>query len=144
VAALVLGAAAVQIGTAYLFCPEAKMSAPYRVALGSARDDATALTNVMTGRPARGLVNRVMREVGPLSPMAPEFPLAAAAIAPLRTETEARGSGDFSPLWSGQAAPLGRAMGARQLTRTLASEALEQLGEAGRFRGLPGNGSGSS
>ena len=132
-AALVLGASAVQIGTAYLFCPEAKMSEPYRAALESARDDATALTNVMTGRPARGLFNRLMREVGPLSQVAPNFPLAAAAIAPLRAKAESQGSGDFSPLWSGQAARLGRSMGAGQLTRMLASEALEELESAGQF-----------
>src|SRR5262249_38376959 len=76
-AAFALGAAGVQIGTAYLWCPEAKISAPHRAALKSARDDGTALTNLMTGRPARGIINRLMREVGPISDVAPEFPLAA-------------------------------------------------------------------
>ena len=70
----------------------------------------------MTGRPARGIVNRVMREIGPINPIAPEFPLAAGALAPLRAKAEAQGSGDFSPMWSGQAAALGRAMPARELT----------------------------
>jgi nitronate monooxygenase len=126
-AAFALGAAGVQLGTAYLWCPEARISAPHRAALQSARDDGTALTNLMTGRPARGFVNRVMREVGPISDVAPEFPLAAGALAPLRAKTEAKGSGDFSPLWAGQAAALGRAMPAGELTGTLAAEALERM-----------------
>jgi nitronate monooxygenase len=111
-AAFALGASGVQMGTAFLFCPEAKISPLHRAALKSARDDGTALTNLMTGRPARGLYNRVMRDFGPISESAPEFPLAAAALAPLRAKAEAQGSGDFSPMWSGQAAALGRAIGA--------------------------------
>jgi nitronate monooxygenase len=126
-AAFALGAAGVQIGTAYLWCPEAKISAPHRAALKSARDDGTALTNLMTGRPARGIINRLMREVGPMSDVAPEFPLAAGALAPLRAKAEAQGSGDFSPLWAGQAASLGRDMPAGQLTKALAAEALERM-----------------
>jgi nitronate monooxygenase len=124
VAALALGAAGVQIGTAYLFCPEAKISAPHRAALRGARDDATALTNLMSGRPARGIVNRVMRELGPISEVAPEFPLATGALAPLRAAAEASGSGDFSPLWAGQAAGLGRSLPASELTGLLSAEAL--------------------
>jgi len=81
----------------------------------------------MTGRPARGFINRVMREIGPISDVAPEFPLAAGALAPLRTKAEAQGSGDFSPMWAGQAARLGRALPAGELTRTLAAEALERM-----------------
>jgi nitronate monooxygenase len=127
VAAFALGAAGVQIGSAYLWCPEAKVSAPHRAALKSARDDGTALTNLMTGRPARGFINRVMREIGPTSEVAPEFPLAAGALAPLRAKAEAQGSGDFSPMWAGQAAALGRAMPAGELTRALAAEALERM-----------------
>src|SRR5207253_5570244 len=92
-AAFALGAARVQIGTAYLWCPEAKISGPHRAALESARDDGTALTNLMTGRPARGFINRVMRELGPISDVAPEFPLAAGALVPLRAKAEAQGSG---------------------------------------------------
>ena len=122
-AALALGAAGVQIGTAYMFCPESIISAPHRAALKASRSDSTALTNVMTGRPARGIVNRVMREVGPISDLAPEFPLAGGALAPLRAKAEAQGSGDFSPLWSGQAASLGREMRARELTARLVQEA---------------------
>jgi nitronate monooxygenase len=126
-AAFALGAAGVQIGTAYLFSPEARISAPHRAALKAARDDGTALTNVMTGRPARGLLNRAMRELGPLTDTAPPFPLGANAMAPLRAKAEAQGSGDFSPMWSGQAAGLGRELQARELTQKLAAEALDCL-----------------
>jgi nitronate monooxygenase len=127
-AALMLGAAGVQIGSAYLHCPEARISAPHRAALACAQDDGTRVTNLMTGRPARGLVNRVMREIGPISDVAPEFPLAAGALAPLRAKAEAQGSGDFTSLWAGQAASLGRAMPAGELTRRLAADALALLG----------------
>jgi nitronate monooxygenase len=127
VAAFALGAAAVQIGTAYLLCPEAKTTALHRRALKSAPDGQTALTNVFTGRPARGIVNRVMAEVGPMAEEAPEFPLAAGALAPLRAKAEAAGSGDFSPLWSGQAGRLAREMPAGELTRMLAAGAAERL-----------------
>jgi nitronate monooxygenase len=122
-AAFMLGAAGVQIGTAYMHCPESKISALHRAALKSSRSDGTMLTNVMTGRPARYIVNRLVREVGPISELAPEFPLAAGALAPLRASAEAQGSADFSPMPSGQAASLGRAMPARELTRALAEEA---------------------
>jgi nitronate monooxygenase len=131
-ASFALGAAGVQIGSAYLHCPESRISAPHRKALANALDDSTAVTNLMTGRPARGIVNRVMREIGPVSDVAPQFPLAAGALAPLRAKAEAQGSGDFSPLWAGQAAGLGRAMPAGELTRQLATEALERLRGLGR------------
>lgn len=127
VAALALGASAVQLGTAYLFCSEAKVSAPHRAALRTARDNTTVLTNVFTGRPARALVNRLVREVGPMSELAPEFPLASGSVLPLRQKAEAAGSGDFSPLWAGQSAALGRELPAGELTRRLAAEALELL-----------------
>lgn len=126
-AAFALGAAGVQLGTAYLFCPEATVSPAHRAALRTASDDGTALTNVFTGRPARGILNRLVREVGPVSPLAPEFPLAGGAVAPLRARAEAAGSGDFSPLWSGQAARLGRELPAGELTKQLAAEALTRL-----------------
>jgi nitronate monooxygenase len=126
-AAFALGAAGVQIGTAYLHCPESKISKPHRTALTNARDDGSAITNLMTGRPARGIVNRVMRDIGPIADVAPAFPLAAGALAPLRAKAEKEGSGDFSPLWAGQAAALGRAMPAREMTRKLASDALARM-----------------
>ena len=122
-AALALGASGAQLGTAYLFCPESKVLAPHRTALKAARDDGTVLTNVMTGRPARGFVNRVMRELGPITDIAPEFPLAAGALAPLHAKAQAQGSGDFSSMWAGQAASLGCELSARELTAKLANEA---------------------
>ncbi len=120
-AALALGAAAVQIGTAYLLCDEATTTPIHRAALTSEAARHTALTTLFTGRPARGIVNRVMRELGPLNPAAPAFPLATAAIAPLRAWAERQGSGDFSPLWSGQNAGGCRTVPAGELTRSLAA-----------------------
>ena len=128
-AAFALGAAGVQIGTAYLHCPESKISAPHRAALKVSQDNSTTLTNVMSGWPARGIVNRLIREQGPISKETPAFPLAANAIAPLRAAAEKQGSGDFSSLWSGQAGALGRAMPAGELTKRLADEALERMKE---------------
>jgi nitronate monooxygenase len=122
-AAFMLGAAAVQIGTAYLFTPEVNISAAYRATLIQSKAEPTALTNIFSGRPARGIVNRVMRELGPMSDLAPQFPLAGAALAPLRQFAEAAGSGDFSPLWAGQALQLGRVLPAAELTRQLAEQA---------------------
>jgi nitronate monooxygenase len=121
-AAFALGADAVQMGTAYLRTPEATTSPLHRAALASARDDSTRLTNVFTGRPARGLLNRFVAEVGPISEHAPQFPLAAGAAAPLRAAAEKLGSGDFSPLWAGEAAALAREEGAEALTRRLWAE----------------------
>ncbi|MDB4958235.1 MAG: 2-nitropropane dioxygenase [Myxococcales bacterium] len=119
-AALALGAAGVQIGTAYMLCPEATTSAVHRAALVRAHH--TAMTNVFTGRPARGIVNRLVRDLGPMSPIAPAFPLAAAAVAPLRAAAEKAGSGDFSPMWAGQNTSGCRPIGAAELTRDLARE----------------------
>ena len=116
-AARALGASAVQIGTAYLCADEALTGPLHRAALRSEAAHHTALTNLFSGRPARGIVNRVMRELGPMSEAAPAFPLATAAIAPLRAAAEARGSDDFSPLWSGQNASVIRAASARVLTQ---------------------------
>ncbi|MET3375331.1 nitronate monooxygenase [Variovorax boronicumulans] len=118
-AAMALGAAGVQVGTAYLLTPEAMTSALHRAALKSEAARHTALTNLFTGRPARGIVNRVMRELGPIGP-APEFPLATSGIAPLRAKAEAQGSGDFSPLWSGQNATGCREVSSAEVTRALA------------------------
>ncbi|HEN8711853.1 TPA: nitronate monooxygenase [Pseudomonas putida] len=128
VAALALGASAVQIGTAYLFCPQAKVSAAHRRALDSAPASDTALTNLFTGRPARGINNRLMRELGPMSELAPRFPLAGGALMPLRAITDPQGSSDFSNLWAGQALRLGKAMPAEQLTREVAEKALALVG----------------
>lgn len=127
VAALALGASAVQLGTAYLLCPEAKVSAAHRQALSTAKDSDTALTNLFTGRPARGITTRIMRELGPMSALAPRFPLAGGALMPLRAISEPAGNSDFSNLWAGQAARLARALPAAELTRNLAENALAQL-----------------
>lgn len=119
-AALSLGASAVQVGTAFLGCPEANTSAVHRRALARAGGDGepirqgpspgaapvpTALTRLFSGRPARGLMNRLMRELGPLNPVAPAFPLASMALQPIRQKAEAAGCEDFSPLWCGQHPP---------------------------------------
>ena len=119
-AARALGASAVQAGTAYMLCPEATTSALHRAALQSARAGQTALTTLFTGRPARGIINRLMHELGPLNPAAPAFPLATAAIAPLRAAAEKLGRSDFSPLWSGQNTSGCRAVPAAEITRELA------------------------
>ena len=119
-AALALGASGVQIGTAYLLCAEASTSAVPRAALTSDAARVTALTNLFTGRPARSIVNRLMRELGPISAAAPAFPLAAAAIAPLRARAEGLGRGDFSPLWAGQNTAGCTEVSAGVLTRELA------------------------
>jgi len=118
-AALALGAAGVQAGTAYLLCPEATTSALHRAAIKSDASSHTALTNLFTGRPARGIVNRLMRELGPIG-TTPEFPLAVAALAPLRAKAETGGSTDFSPLWCGQNAPACKELAAADVTRELA------------------------
>jgi len=120
-AAMALGAAGVQIGTAYLLCPEATIGTIHRAALKSDAARHTALTNLFTGRPARGIMNQLMRELGPINSRAPAFPLATSAIAPLRAKAEAAGSGDFSPLWSGQNATGCKEVPAAQLTRELAA-----------------------
>jgi nitronate monooxygenase len=122
-AALRLGAAGVQIGTAYMLCPEASTSAVHRSALRSVAARHTAITNLFTGRPARGIVNRLIRTLGPMYAAAPAFPLAPAAIAPLRAHAERLGSGDFSPLWAGQNASTCREIPAAELTRALAADA---------------------
>lgn len=126
-AAFALGASAVQLGTAYLFCPEAKISPAHRQALRSAQASETALTNLFTGRPARGISTRIMRELGPMSPLAPAFPLAGGALMPIRAISEPQGNSDFSNLWSGQALRLGRELPAAELTRHLAQTTLALL-----------------
>lgn len=119
-AAMQMGAAGVQIGTAYMLCPEASTSAVHRAALCSDQSRHTALTNLFTGRPARGIVNRVMRELGALNATAPPFPLATTAMAPLRATAERAGLGDFSPLWAGQNTTGCQTISAAHLTRVLA------------------------
>ena len=119
-AALALGAAGVQVGTAYMLCPEATTSALHRAALQGDGARHTALTNLFTGRPSRCMINRLVRELGPLNALAPAFPLATAAIMPLRAAAEKAGRGDFSSLWAGQNTSGCKAVPAGQLTRELA------------------------
>ncbi|MHC1947899.1 nitronate monooxygenase [Bradyrhizobium sp. UFLA06-06] len=126
-AAFALGASGVQVGSAYLRCPESKVTAQARVALAQASDESTVITNVMTGRPARGVANRVMREVGPISPDAPAFPHAATALGPLKAAAEKQGKVDFTNLWAGQAVRMGKEMPAAELTRALAGAALARM-----------------
>jgi nitronate monooxygenase len=118
--ALAMGAAGVQVGTAFLLCPEASITALHRTALRGDQAGTTALTNLFSGRPARGIVNRLMREIGPMSHDAPAFPLASNAIAPLRAKAEASMSSDFSPLWCGQDPSGCKEIGAAALVRELA------------------------
>lgn len=127
-AALMLGASAVQVGTAYLFCPEARVHPVHAKALAAAGDDSTAITNLFTGRPARSVVNRLMRDLGPISDSVPSFPTAGAALAPIRARAEAASRNDFTNLWSGQAARLAPRTGAEELTRELYRTALEIIG----------------
>ncbi|WP_245896390.1 NAD(P)H-dependent flavin oxidoreductase [Ottowia oryzae] len=119
-AAMALGAAGVQVGTAYLCADEATTSPLHRAALQSEAARHTAVTNCFTGRPARGIVNRLMREQGPISPNAPTFPLATAAVAPLRAAAEKLGRSDFTSMWSGQNASQCRSAPAAQITAALA------------------------
>jgi len=130
-AAFALGASGTQIGTAFLRCPEAATPLLYREALRHANGDATVLTNVLSGRPARALVNRLVLEVGPVSDAAPDFPLPMGELAPLRASAEPRGNSDFTPLWSGQAAPLGTEMPAKALTLKMAEEAIARFKRLG-------------
>ncbi|WDZ97888.1 nitronate monooxygenase [Herbaspirillum sp. WKF16] len=120
-AAMALGAAGVQVGTAYMLCPEAITTPLHRAALKSERARHTALTNLFTGRPARGIVNRAMRELGPISAKAPAFPLATSGIAPLRAKAEAAGRDDFTSMWAGQNPDGCKEIPAAELTRELAA-----------------------
>ncbi len=122
-AATSLGAAGVQVGTAYMLCPETTTSPVHRLLLRDAVSGHTAVTNLFSGRPARGIVNRLMQELGPINGAAPAFPLASAALAPLRSKAESLGRGDFSPLWCGQNATGCREIPAGLLTQILAGRA---------------------
>jgi nitronate monooxygenase len=130
-AAFALGAAGTQLGTAYLLCPEAGTSELHREALRHAYSDATFVTNVFTGRPARAISNRLALEMGPILDTLPDFPLPIGALAALRAKAEEQGSSDFTPFWSGQASPLAREMPAKELTLKLEQEAVDRLRHLG-------------
>jgi nitronate monooxygenase len=132
VAAFALGASGVQLGTAYLFCPEASVSPLYRQALAQTADNGTALTNLFSGRPARGILNRFLLESGPMSETAPPFPHAATLVAPLRAASEKAGAVDYMQLWAGQSAALAKALPADQLTSRLAADTLSLLAQQSR------------
>src|SRR5262249_50075253 len=121
------GAAGAQIGTGFLLCPEAATPALHRDVVRHAREHATIVTNVFTGRPARAFANRLACEVGFLTDAAPDFPLPMGALAPLRAAAAQKGSRAFTPLWSGQAAALSREMPADMLFRTIVKETIERL-----------------
>jgi len=120
-AAFALGASAVQLGTAYLHTPEAEISRAHRAGLKQGR---TLFTNLMTGGLARGLHGRLVDDLGPVRGEAPPYPLSSEALGPIRKAAEARGDYGFAPMWAGQAAPIGAALPAAELTRKLASDAL--------------------
>ncbi len=126
-AALSLGAVAAQVGTAYLLCPETKTKPIHRAALKSEAAKHTAITNIFTGRPARSIVNRIIREIGPVNENAPAFPLASAALSPLQKQAESRGVDDFSPLWCGQNFSGCQDIPAAELTRKLAVYVMADL-----------------
>ena len=132
VAALVLGASAVQIGSAYLLTDEAKISSVHRNILLSEKSHETVITNLFTGKPARSVKNRLIEELGPLSDQTPSFPYAGKALVPLKVATEKIGAGDFMSLWSGQGIGLRKEkISALALTKKIFDEAkaiqLEQI-----------------
>lgn len=116
--ALSLGASAVQLGTIYLFCPEARVSPLYRETLKSSEGNDTVLTNVFSGRPARGIINRFIKDIGPISAEVPEFPYASHFVAPLRKASEKLGSIDFMQIFAGQSVKA-HEMSAAELTKKL-------------------------
>lgn len=130
-AAFALGAAGVQVGTAYLRCPEAQISLLYREALAGEASGETALTNLFSGRPARGIYTEFLREGGPMQEAAPAFPYAATLVAPLRTASEKAGSTAYMQMWAGQTAGMSPALPAAEFTRALAADALRRMGREG-------------
>ncbi len=126
-AAFLLGASAVQMGTAFLHTSESRISPMHRKALTSPEAEQSQFTTLFSCRPARGIPNRLMRELGAMHASAPPFPHASAALAPLRAKAEAAGDPAFSSLWAGQAARLGRAMGAAELIDALMMEVAQLL-----------------
>jgi nitronate monooxygenase len=122
-AAFALGAAAAQIGTAFLFTEEAALDPLAAQVLRSRSSRRTAITNIFSGRPARCVVNRGIEEIGPISDGLPDFPLGFAAMAPLRIAAEAQNDWGFSARYCGQSAALCQSMSAAALTRRIGREA---------------------
>ncbi len=129
-AALASGADGVQMGTGYLRCPEAAISPSYRHALEVFDSGTTVITNVFTGRPARAIENRLVRDLGPISRIAPAFPSAMNATRQLAVDAEQQDRSDFTPFWASEAAASARPLPAKELTAVLVAEALHQLSKA--------------
>ncbi|MCX7289933.1 nitronate monooxygenase [Janthinobacterium sp.] len=122
-AALDLGAAAAQLGTAFVLCPESAANAGYRANLKSGRAASTRLTSVLSGRLARGMVNRLIEHgETPGSPPPADYPVAYDAAKQLNAAASLRGDCEFAAQWAGQGAPLAREMGGAELVATLARE----------------------
>jgi nitronate monooxygenase len=126
-AAFALGASGVQMGTAFLTCPEAAVPSAHKMALLNARDEDTRITRAFSGRPARGLANRYTDAMAPHEDALPDFPLMNTLSGPLRKASAAQGSPDFVALWSGQAASLNRSLPAADLLARLIDEAQQRM-----------------
>jgi len=122
-AALAHGAAAVQLGTAFVACPESGAPAPHKAAVLAASEDTTVITRVFSGRPARGFRNRFVTEIEPHGEAVLPFPWQNAATRPLRTAAARAGRGELMSLWAGQRAGLARAVPAAELVAMLMAEA---------------------
>jgi nitronate monooxygenase len=125
-----LGASAVQIGTAFLGCPEAELDPVYRRTLFEPRAAHTRVTRLLSGRPARAIVTRYLDEMRDDEPHTPDFPLQRSFSVPLGRAAAATGSAEFSALWAGQAARLVRALPAAELFKTLVTETDAALARA--------------
>ena len=117
-----LGASAVQVGTSFLLCDEAKTSPLHREALAASTSPNTVITNIFSGRPARGIVNGMIEKLGAWNRQAPSFPYATPASAPLRSAAEELSCADYTPLWSGTNTAGCKAISAELLTRELVSK----------------------
>lgn len=126
-AVLELGAAGAQLGTAFILSTESGANEAYREVIKSKRSRDTQITSVISGRPARGISNRIHAEIDPMNaPVVPDYPIAYAAGKALATAATAKGSQEFSAHWAGQGAPLAREISASELIETLVRE----LGDA--------------
>ena len=129
-AALMLGAAGVQMGTAFLSSPESGISAAWREALRGAKDDSTRVSRIYSGRHARGIVNEFMRKLTPVVDDVPPYPIQNALTQPIRQAAAKAGRGEYLSLWAGQGAAMGRGIPAAELFAALVRETYEALGRA--------------
>ena len=121
-AAMQRGAAGVQMGTAFILCPESSATPAYRAELSSERAAHTGVTSAISGRPARGIVNRFHALQGEGTPRVPDYPIAYDAGKALHQAATAQGDASYAAHWAGQGAPLARALPADVLVRTLVQE----------------------